>query len=324
MFNFLFSIGQFDKAKGGIYIESSQDPSVAKKIREEVDCPSGVTFFTFVDFPLKENFSDEEVGELLGVLSTILDTLPYNQIPVPIYHSHNVDVADIENNQKALRVKFFSSLNPEEMFGQLLKGQGIKDAPKLTDVLKGGFKIELPFSLTDASNASFRFTNDQMKIKMQGVVDVDHRLEEKAKQIINTLPPNMKYAMQMRLAIASFFKGVDFTFTFSDMDTFFKDVAFPTSLSQRRALGPANNQPSLSEIKALVNDFSKTDVSSAIPILFAQAPALAQQFGQGQPYEQVRKNLLGLSTIHIQIGDSILKFRFVGLDVFPLLPAIAE
>jgi len=252
------------------------------------------------------------------MLSTVLDGLPYNSLPVPIYHSHNVDVADIEDGQKALRVKFFSSLDPEQMFGQLLQGQGIKDAPKLTDVLKGGFKVEVPFSITDATDKSFRFTSDQLKIKVQSVVDVDRRLEEKAKQLINSLPANLKQTMQMRLAMASFFRGVDFTFNFSDMDTFFKDTAF----SSGTTTGPrgTSTTPSLSDIKSLVDEFSQTDVSAALPVLLQKVPLLAQQAGQTQPYEQARKNLLGLRTIHIQIGDSILKFRFVGLDVLPLLP----
>jgi hypothetical protein len=318
MFNFLLSVGKFDKAKGGIYIDSSGDSVAAKTYREEIDCPSGVTLFAFVDFPLKKDFNEEEVGELAGALSAILDALPYKSVPVPIYHSHNVDIADIEDDQKALRVKFFSSLNPEEMFGQLMQGQGIRDAPKLTDVLKGSFKMEVPFSLTDVTDPKFRFTTDKMKIKLQSCVDVDRRLESKAKQIINSLPPSLKYTMQVRLAVASFFRGVDFTFNFSDVESFFKDVAGPTVAHH----GPPRG-PSLLDVKEMVTEVSGSDVSGVLPSLLAPAPVLANQAGQGQLYEQARKNLLGLRTIHIQVGDTITRFRFVGLDFFPLFPPLA-
>jgi len=166
-----------------------------------------------------------QVAELAGMIDVIINGIPFNKAPIPVYHSHNVDIVDAENGKdKVLRVAFFSKLDPEAMFSEVMMGgsgmSGTKQTNsgiRLRDLLKGRMSLKAPFALKELRDSRFRFNSSTMQGKFHANFDVDRG--SSAQELVDKLPDNMKYTMNARLAIAKFLGGLDFTLNFSDIDS---------------------------------------------------------------------------------------------------------
>jgi hypothetical protein len=89
LFNLTLGLGTFDKAKSGIYIDGAQNTTAVAELRTEVSCPKEVNFFAVAEFGLKSGYSDEQVGELAGIIDTLVGSIPWNKLPIQAYHSHS-------------------------------------------------------------------------------------------------------------------------------------------------------------------------------------------------------------------------------------------
>jgi hypothetical protein len=129
--SFALTLGKFGDAKAGVYVSTGDDVTAAQAKREEVSAPDGVPTLIHVDLPLKAGFDEGQIGELSGIIEALISAVPWNQIPLPIYHSHAVDIVDGEQKDtKALRVTLFSSLDMQDLasglMGQDAGGQPLK------------------------------------------------------------------------------------------------------------------------------------------------------------------------------------------------------
>jgi len=186
------------------------------------------------------------------------------------------------------------------------------------DVFKGLFKIELPFSLDELADTNFRFTADKLQMNMNGAGEVDKTLEAKAQELIQRLPPNLQQTMKVRLAMAKFVKGIDFTFKFASLSDLLDAVPAFNMDDNPEGLPPRPIQKMKADLEKLADQH--------IAELIAEAQ---QQGAQGvaqipppfnQIYALVQQNLSGLRRIHIQLHAQCATTDIKGLDFIPLLP----
>jgi hypothetical protein len=89
-----FSLGDFKEAKAGIYMTGGPDGELARDTREALQAPEECKVLAFLEFALKENAAETEVGALIGMIENLLSLVPFNEInnaaPFPVYHSHAV------------------------------------------------------------------------------------------------------------------------------------------------------------------------------------------------------------------------------------------
>ena len=94
---------------------------------------------------LLDDTSEMDVGELCGMIEVVLDALPFDKLPLPVYHSHTVDVAEDENEVQRIRITFFSTPRYQEFVDKFLgSGTTLPDS-----WLSFSSKLELPYALSD-------------------------------------------------------------------------------------------------------------------------------------------------------------------------------
>jgi len=280
-----------------------------------------------MDFPLKPNYDESQIGELAGILETLIASVPWNQIPLPIYHSHNVDIVNGEAaNTKALRVTLFSQMDVQEaMAGMLNQPDG---GTPLKDTGSGDFKLEFPVGVSDLKDPAFRLTPDKLSFRLVADGKINMRSLESAKEALAQMNPMRAYIQGMRNATAVFMKGFDLTFNFADLGELIKDVpdfqmpppgaGGPARLRAHRGVQPSG----LQNMKHGLDQLASLPVAQTLTNILSQLPPIIQQTGQAPLYEAVRNNIIGLGKIHLQANDFVLRFGIKGLDVIQLLPAL--
>jgi len=261
----------------------------------------------------------------------LISSVPWNAVPLPVYHSHSVDIVNGETaDSKALRVTLFSQMNVQEAMAGIT-GQPDGGVP-LRDLGRGTAKFEIPFSVSDLTDPAFRLTADKLKFKIEADGKVNVSALEAAKEAIAQMNPMRAFVQSVHNAGAQFFRGFDLTLNFGEIAELMRDVpdfvpppaapavGGPARLRVRR--GP-NAQPSgMQQMKMGLNMIAGAPIAEEIARAIAPVAGLVQQSGQTALYEAVRNNVIGLGRIHVQAHDMVLRIGFKGLDVIQLLPPL--
>jgi len=326
--HFELTLGKVKEVHSGVYIDGGDMPKLAEEKRKEVNAPEGVATVFHIDLPLKKQYDEGQIGELAGILETLIASVPWNQIPLPIYHSHSVDIVNGEAaDSKALRVTIFSQMDVQETMAGLM-GQQDGGTP-LKDVGQGSCKFELPIGLADLKDPNFRLTTDKMAFRLQADGKVNIQTLQAAKEAIAQMNPMRAFVQSIRNASAQFIKGFDLTFNLAELQELIENV--PDYVPQggpavgpgaRRGRGGVQPPSGMQQIKLGLQQFAAIPIPDIVGQMLAQAPALAQGAGQGPLYEAVRNNVVGIGRIHLQANDFVLRVGFKGLDVIQLLPPL--
>jgi len=298
-----FGVGQFGDAKAGVYLDIGANDAVAKQTKSDISCPDGVNFFTFVDFALKDGFDEAKVGELAGALDAIMNAVPWQQLPMQVYHSHSVDVATADS-KKVLRIALFSSFDPDELAAPML--QASQTDLKTSQILSGSVKLEFPFEVSALKEPQFRLTPDNLKGRLAVQLDVNRKLKDALQGLIQMMPP------EARLSILGFFvKGIDINVQFANLTDFLKTI--PDGQAQGRR-GPGQ------ELRQVLNELAGIPIADMLPQVMGAVPAIAQQAGQKALYDLAKANILGLRRVHVQMHDLVVRINLKGIDFMPLFP----
>jgi len=309
LLNLQFAVGQFNDAKAGVYFDINENAALAKSSKESVKCPDGVNFFSYIDFALRDGFSEDKVGELLGALDAIMNAVPWQQMPMQVYNSHSVDVADADG-KKVLRISLFSSFDPDELAQPML--QASQTDLKTSQIISGSVKLELPVGLADVTNSNFRLVPENMKGRIAVALDVNRKLKDALQGLINMMPP------EARLSILGFFvKGIDVNVQFANLTDFLKSI--PDEQPQGGGGGYRRRSPG-QEMKAGIAELANVPIAEMLPQLTGQLPQLAQGAGQKPLYDLFKANVLGLRRVHIQMHDLVARIDLKGLDFVALFP----
>jgi len=303
LLNLQFGVGQFGDAKAGVYLDIGANDAVAKQTKSDISCPDGVNFFTFVDFALKDGFDEAKVGELAGALDAIMNAVPWQQLPMQVYHSHSVDVATADS-KKVLRIALFSSFDPDELAAPML--QASQTDLKTSQILSGSVKLEFPFEVSALKEPQFRLTPDNLKGRLAVQLDVNRKLKDALQGLIQMMPP------EARLSILGFFvKGIDINVQFANLTDFLKTI--PDGQAQGRR-GPGQ------ELRQVLNELAGIPIADMLPQVMGAVPAIAQQAGQKALYDLAKANILGLRRVHVQMHDLVVRINLKGIDFMPLFP----
>jgi len=291
-----------------LYLDIAEQIEVAKSTKEALSCPDGVNFFAFVDFALKDGFDEAKVGELCGALDAIMNAVPWNQMPMQVYHSHSVDIATADS-KKMLRLALFSVFDPEELAAPML--QASQTELRTSQVLSGRVALELPFALDDLKEPQFRFTTENLKARFNVSVDVNRKLKDALQGLLQMMPP------EARLSVLAFFvKAIEVNINFANLSDFLKTIP-----DDPPAVGGGYRRKSPgSELKNAINELSNMPIADMIPQLTGALPAIAAQTNQTALYDLVKGNILGLRKVHVQMHDLVATIKLKGVDFVPLFP----
>jgi len=305
LLNIGLGVGQFGEAKAGVYLDIGENEAEAKATKDAVSCPDGVNFFAYVDFALKDGFDEAKVGELAGALDAIMNAVPWQQMPMQVYNSHNVDVANGADGKKVLRVSLFSSFDPDELAAPML--QASNSDLKTTQILSGAIKLELPFELENLKEPQFRLTPENLKARFAIALDVNRKLKDALQGLVSMMPP------EARLSILGFFvKGIDVNVTFANLSDFLKTIPADDPQQRRRTPGQ--------ELRNAINELSNVPIADMIPQMTAALPQLAASVNQKGLYDLVKANVLGVRKVHIQMKELVAKIQLKGVDFVSLFP----
>ena len=340
MSNFALTLGKFGEAKAGIYFSTGENAEQAAALRQSANVPDGTPTFVFADFALKDGFDEGQIGELSGIIEALISAVPWQQIPLPVYSAHNVDIVDGEQpNTKALRVALFSGVDLQDLAAGVMNQNG---GQPLKDVGKGSMRIELPFSVADLKDPAFRFSADKLKFRLTSEGDIDRNVLAQSQEIVAQMSPQRAWVQNMRNATAQFMKGFDLTLNFAELTDLvaavpdFDPVAAQQLQQQQQAqqqqamerrvrhpIRPRPPQPTpLQALKAGLAQAEEFPVAMALDQVLSQLPMLVAQVGQGALYEAVRNNIAGLSRVQVVAHDYTIKLAFKGLDFGQLLPPL--
>jgi hypothetical protein len=307
LLNLGVNVGEFKDAKAGVYLDVGENEALAKATRDALSCPDGVNFFAYVDFALKDGAEESKLGELAGALEAIMSAVPWQQMPMQVYHSHNVDVAN-SDGKKVLRVTVFSSFDPEELARPMLEASNTE--LKTSQILSASVKVETPFALDDLKEPQFRFTPENMKARLAVALDVNRKLKDALQGLVQMMPP------EARLSILGFFvKGVDINVNFANLDDFLKTIP-------EDAAGPGGHRHRSpgAEIKEAIGQLANLPIADMIPQMTGMLPQLAQSAGQKPLYDLVKANVLGLRRVHIQMHELVARINLRGMDFVTMFP----
>jgi hypothetical protein len=305
LLNIGLGVGQFGEAKAGVYLDIGENEAEAKATKDAVSCPDGVNFFAYVDFALKDGFDEAKVGELAGALDAIMNAVPWQQMPMQVYNSHNVDMANGADGKKVLRVSLFSSFDPDELAAPML--QASNSDLKTTQVVSGSVKLELPFELENLKEPQFRLTADNLKARFSLALDVNRKLKDALQGLVSMMPP------EARLSILGFFvKGIDVNVSFANLSDFLKTI--PADNPQARGRSPGQ------ELRNAINELSQVPIADMIPQMTAALPQLAASVNQKGLYDLVKANVLGVRKVHVQMKELVVKLQLKGVDFVTLFP----
>jgi len=301
LLNVQLGVGQFGDAKAGVYLDIGANEALAKSSKEGVSCPDGVNFFTYLDFALKDGYDEAKVGELAGALDAIMNAVPWQQLPMQVYHSHSVDVATAES-KKVLRITLFSSFDPEELAAPML--QASQTDLKTSQILSGSIKLEFPVEIGSLKEPQFRFTPENMKGRLAIQLDVNRKLKDALQGLIQMMPP------EARLSVLGFFvKGIDVNVQFANLSDFLKTI--PDGQGRR---GPGQ------ELRNAINEIGNIPIADMLPQLTGAIPAIAAQAGQKALYDLAKANIIGLRRVHVQMHELVMRVNLKGVDFMPLFP----
>lgn len=304
LLNIGLGVGQFGEAKSGVYFDIGENEAEAKATKDAVSCPDGVNFFAYVDFALKDGFDEGKVGELAGALDAIMNAVPWQQMPMQVYNSHNVDIANGADGKKVLRVSLFSSFDPDELAAPML--QASNSDLKTTQILSGSVKLELPFELENLKEPQFRLTADNLKARFAIALDVNRKLKDALQGLVSMMPP------EARLSILGFFvKGIDVNVTFANLSDFLKTIP---------ADEPGRRRTPGQELRNGIAQLSEVPVADMLPQVTAALPQLAASVQQKGLYDLVKANVLGVRKVHIQMKELVAKLQLKGVDFVSLFP----
>jgi len=301
LFNLSLGVGNFQQAKASIAISLGENVELAAASRTAVSAPAESKFFLYVDLALQENFDESKVGELCGMIDALINTVPWNAFPVPVYASHSVDVAEV-SGKKFLRITIFSAFDPEELVAPFLAAS--PTPLKVSEVLSGNIKLELPFSLGDIKNPNFRFNPEVLKARLNVSVDVNRKL----KAVFQAMGQQPQFPKQVQLAALAFFvKGVDLGVTFAGIEELLANI-------------PDGARNPSGEMKAALSQVFEAPIGAMIGPMVGQLPELAQSVGQKALYDNVKASVVGLSTVHVQLGNFVVQVKLDGINFLSLLP----
>eukprot|EP00823_Brevimastigomonas_motovehiculus_P007422 TRINITY_DN646_c0_g1_i1.p1 TRINITY_DN646_c0_g1~~TRINITY_DN646_c0_g1_i1.p1 ORF type:complete len:536 (+),score=172.38 TRINITY_DN646_c0_g1_i1:33-1640(+) len=313
--SFDFRVGDFKDAKAGIYLTGGADAPLATETREAVDAPSDCKCFLFVDFALKDNAADDEVGTLIGMLETLLEMVPWDML-AQYHHSHTLKVVTLANSKKVLRFTIFSEYDPDSALKQMT-GQDIS----LADYGNGELKLEVPVDVTDLMRSDFRFTPDKFKVHIAAQSHIDQKLMNEAQSALESMSPEAKFIASMRLKLSQFFKGMNISVHFQNIDDFL--AQFP-QLPKAEESRYRYRRSSMAKFRDSIEELQQQPIAEGLNELLMSFGAMAAQFGQAQLYNGVRSCLSGLSVLHFQVKDTVTRLTVKGLDVFGLLPELPQ
>lgn len=217
-FTFNLSLGDFREAKLSITAKAEENREAAAALLAQLNAPDDTSGLFFIDFALRGDADEGKLGELVGILDSAINSVPWAEFPIPVYNSHNVDVIDAPDGSKLLRIAFFSSLDPNEILAMFnVPGALEKSDERMMDPHKFDFKFELPFSLSDFQDPEFKLTPDKITARLTSSVKLDSSILQQAEGVIETLPKKLRNAMQARLALAQFMRASDVTFKFASL-----------------------------------------------------------------------------------------------------------
>jgi hypothetical protein len=279
-----------------------------------LQAPEECKVLAFLEFALKENAAETEVGALIGMIENLLSLVPFNEInnaaPFPVYHSHAVKgPIELKDGKKVLRIVFYSPFDPEAM-AQMMTGQ----QTPLNDWGNADFKLEWPFNLADIFNPDFRFTPEVMKAKFSMETKLDSKLQRDAQAALDQMPDDQKLFAGLRMALTKFFKGIDIQVAFADFADFFSH--FPRNMDSSRMMG------SVEEFRRQIDEVREMPVADTLTQQLQMVPMMVIQTGQHQLYNTVRSVIAGISSLHFQFNDSVVRLQIKGLDFLRYLPEI--
>jgi len=302
-FNMFFGLGQFQEAKSSIALEIFRDAAGVAAVKEQVDCPAEVVAFAHVDFALRADADDMKIGELVGMVEVLLDSVPWNQLPMNLIHSHKVDMYEADDGKKFLRVVIFSSGDPFTML------QNITGRPLPPDQPFGkcSMRFELPFSLPEfAQDRQKTLEPTDLGFRFRFDSDFEPSVANMASEVVQRLPPSLLYETQLRIAFYKFTGMLDFTVKLGKVQELLDYIP--------------DDHPSLGKLKTSVDSFCGVAVGQAIADAFEglKGPAQAQR----ELYNAVRETVTGLSRIQVSLHSAVIRLDVNGLDFVSFLPAL--
>jgi len=297
-------VGKFEEARASICFECIGNAEETAKLRAEVQCPADAVAFAMMDFVVKPDADDEKLGESLGMLETILDSLPYDRLPIRLHHSHKVDVIDLPDNQRVLRVLFFSPTDPCDFLFRLMG----RDSSTVSGFLvKGQMKVELPVSLDEfLQNPMRRLSASELALRLSVELETYPEFQKMMASIIRTMDPVLAYEGKLQLACFNFARNVDMLVQFADLQEMLDN--FPVECMA----GGAHT------FKCQIETICKTPIRET---LFSLCSDLHQPVqAQRELYTMLRQTLLGLSRVELATKHVACRITAQGLNFVPFFP----
>lgn len=302
-FSFRAEVGAFEgPAAAAVRVNFREYEALAAARREEVECPADAAAFAYVDFALREDADDMEVGELAGMVEVLLDAVPWSDT-VPFMHSHTVDVhEDDATGAASLRVVFFTTADPgafvTSMAGMMPGGADL-------DRSWGAFRLalELPCSLDEfGRDREAGLPLSRLGARLDLGATLNHKVVSRARALAARLPPGEAFRLQKHVASAEFYRSVDVAVRFGSL---------------AEALGHASPE----EAAALgVRRALDTPVGRLLEDLLAPVRGPASQ--QGELYSTATRTLAGVRGFYAQAKAHVVEATFEGLDFVQFLPSL--
>jgi len=276
------------------------------------------------------------------MIDVVLRAIPWDQSPFAV-SSHAVDTVDDPNieGRRLLRITLFSRFDYDNWLTQSLASKGIVDhnPPRITDFVSSDVKIELPFAAAELlGEPNFRLNGETIKFRVTGTADVVPGLLEKSQTLLGQLPLQLQYLIRALFSFRSAMRTAETNVQFEHLGDFFAAVSNAQmnyaetqamlAQLQGQAQGQAQHQHFnarrrfLPDIKDEFFDLTAAPIGNRLKQRMRFLPVLALQSGQSGLYEAVRRNVLGLRSVHLQLYDFVAVLQLIGLDLFPFLPPV--
>eukprot|EP00455_Lapot_gusevi_P040963 TRINITY_DN46_c0_g1_i2.p2 TRINITY_DN46_c0_g1~~TRINITY_DN46_c0_g1_i2.p2 ORF type:complete len:484 (+),score=247.66 TRINITY_DN46_c0_g1_i2:72-1454(+) len=274
-----------DKLKGGFRVNYYNNAEVAAEVNASID-NQGPTC-AFIDFLVKDTATDEDVGELVGAITSLLEMAPLND--VAYYGGHNFNLVNLDDGQRVLRVSVWCPVDFAGMASQMLGGE---DAFGL--LRKLDFGVEFDIALSDFLRENWS-PSGALRTRFGIDIEIDSHLFDVLEMFgRNGMGP-----------------GAHPAFLFARLLREWSTVFYLRDVDQTAANIPAVAQA----LEALQG------MAGVVPVMLGTAADHGVQMASGLPppfipiYNHLVKCIAGPHRVQVQSGNAGIRFDVHGLDV---------
>jgi len=302
----------------GVTLHTKSDPAAATALRTALSVPEGKVAFGYIDFATAPGADEAGLGELAGIIETILGTLGgglNEKAGIPVYHSSSCTLVKDKDGASVLRATFIADVNPVEM-AAALTGQdpSLFNSSGLLD-LRVAF--ETPLTLALLRDPAFTLSPERIRARFSIDGSVNSGIDARINSLTTVVGPRKKAkaAIATAAAAAAFFKGLNI-----DIQTIGLDAFAAKFEGMNKGIGRK-----ITEVATQAGGMPLNALLGPLALnLRAQGTAMASAAEMRPLFDSFFRNIAGPKRIHIQLDTEEIGLSFTGLDVVALINALAS